>query len=204
MLFRAYLFSLPWMAFFAAAAFYPGEVFSGASWRTLVGSTLAAILLFGGLTVAYYGLERSNHIRSGEVDAALYFYRTAPAGSLLMLTAPNFPARLAGNYDGYIEPGHNFDPNLMLFPRFRHRMLGASDVDDVAEVMAGYRTTAYLMLSKSQVAHAELFGLSPHGAIPNLERALLGSSRFRVVYRNQDATLVQLRQPGPSGPGEAP
>jgi hypothetical protein len=50
------------------------------------------------------------------------------------------------------------------------------------------------MVSTSQAAYAELFDLVPPGAVQQLEQALLVSPRFRVVYRNGDATLLRLRR----------
>jgi hypothetical protein len=47
------------------------------------------------------------------------------------------------------------------------------------------------MVSTSQAAYAELFDLAP-GAVQRLEQALLVSPRFRVVYRDGDATLLRL------------
>jgi hypothetical protein len=148
-------------------------------------------VLLGGLLVTYFGQERANHIRPGEVAAARRFYRVAPPGSLLMLVASNFPSRLDAGYPHH--PGYSYDPSLLALPHFQDRMLGPADVDAVVRELAGH-PDAYLMLSTSQTAHAELFDLAPPGAVDRLERALLASPRFRVVYRNDDATLLRLRQ----------
>jgi hypothetical protein len=193
-LFRAYLFSLPWTAVLAASAFFPHRGAAhdpaGAA-RTAAALVTAGGVLVGGLLVAYFGLERANHIRPGEVAAARHFYRAAPPGSFLMLVASNFPTRLDAGYPRH--PGYSYDPSLLALPRFQDRMLGPADVDAVVRELAGYRV-AYLMLSTSQTAHAELFDLAPVGAVERLERALLASPRFRVVYRNDDATLLRLRR----------
>jgi hypothetical protein len=193
-LFRAYLFSLPWAALLAAGAFFPRR--SAARGLPGAGRAAAAVVatggvLLGGLLVAYFGQERANHIRPGEVAAARRFYRVAPPGSLLMLVASNFPSRLDAGYPHH--PGYSYDPSLLALPHFQDRMLGPADVDAVVRELAGH-PDAYLMLSTSQTAHAELFDLAPPGAVDRLERALLASPRFRVVYRNDDATLLRLRQ----------
>jgi hypothetical protein len=193
-LFRAYLFSLPWTAFLAAGAFFPHRgAARGPAREARTAAALAATgaVLAGGLLVAYYGLERANHIRPGEVAAAHRFYQVAAPGSFLMLVAANFPSRVDAGYPRH--PGFAYDPSLLALPRFQDRMLGRGDVDAVARELVGYRA-AYLMVSTSQAAHAELFDLTPPGAVDRLERALLASPRFRVVYRNDDATLFRLRR----------
>jgi hypothetical protein len=193
-LFRAYLFSLPWTAFLAAGAFFPHRGAARAparAARTAAALVATGGVLVGGLLVAYFGLERANHVRPGEVAAAQRFYQVAAPGSFLMLAAANFPSRLDAGYPRH--PGFSYDPSLLALPRFQDRMLGPADVDAVARELAGY-PAAYLLVSTSQAAHAELFDLAPPGAVDGLERALLASPRFRVVYRNDDATLFRLRR----------
>jgi hypothetical protein len=193
-LFRAYLFSLPWMAFLAAAAFFPNRSAARSlarARRTAAALTMVSSLLAGGLLVAYFGLERANHLRAGEVAAAHRFYQVAPPGSFLLLVAPNFPTRLDANYPDY--RGYSYDPSLLAMPGFQDRMLGPADVDAVARELAGYRH-AYLMVSTSQAAYAELFDITPPGAVERLQQGLLDSPRFRVVYRNGDATLFRFRR----------
>jgi hypothetical protein len=193
-LFRAFLFSLPWTAFLAAGAFFPhrGAARTPAkAVRTAAALVATGGVLVGGLLVAYFGLERANHLRPGEVAAAHRFYQVAPPGSFLMLVAANFPTRLDASYPRH--PGFSYDPSLLALPRFQDRMLGPADVDAVAQELAGY-PAAYLMVSTSQAAHAELFDLAPPGAVDRLERALLASPKFGVVYRNDDATLFRLRR----------
>jgi hypothetical protein len=193
-LFRAYLFSLPWTAFLAAGAFFPQR--SAARTTTaavLTAGALVAVggLLVSGLLVTYFGLERANHVRPGEVAASRFFYKYSPRGSFLLLVASNFPTRLDASYPRH--PGYAYDPSLLALPRFQDRMLGPADIDAVIRQLSGYRV-AYLMFSTSQTAHAELFDLAPPGAVDRLQRALLASPRFRVVYRNDDAVLFRLRR----------
>jgi hypothetical protein len=193
-LFRVYLFSLPWTALLAAGAFFPvrgaARGRAGAV-RTAAALTATGSVLVAGLLVAYFGLERANHLRPGEVAAARRFYQVAPPGSFLMLVASNFPTRLDARYPEH--PGYGYDPSLLALPRFQDRLLGPADLDAVVYELGGYRD-AYLMVSTSQADYAELFDLAPPGAVERLERALLASPRFRVVYRNADATLLRLRR----------
>jgi hypothetical protein len=191
-LFRVYLFSLPWTALLAAGAFFPHRGAArdrAGAIRTAAGLAATGAVLVGGLLVAYFGLERVNHLRPGEVAAAHRFYQVAPPGSFLMLVASNFPTRLDAGYPDH--PGYAYDPSLLALPQFQDRMLGPADVDAVVYELGGYRD-AYLMVSTSQASYAELFDLAPPGAVERLERALVASPRFRVLYRNDDATLLRL------------
>jgi hypothetical protein len=191
-LFRVYLFSLPWTALLAAGAFFPHRGAArdrAGAIRTAAGLAATGAVLVGGLLVAYFGLERVNHLRPGEVAAAHRFYQVAPPGSFLMLVASNFPTRLDAGYPDH--PGYTYDPSLLALPQFQDRMLGPADVDAVVYELGGYRE-AYLMVSTSQANYAELFDLAPPGAVGRLERALVASPRFRVLYRNDDATLLRL------------
>jgi hypothetical protein len=193
-LFRVYLFSLPWTALLAAGAFFPhlgaarGQ--AGAT-RATAALVVTGGVLVGGLLVAYFGLERANHLRPGEVAAAHRFYQVAPPGSFLMLVASNFPTRLDAGYPEH--PGYTYDPSLLALPQFQDRTLGPADIDAVVHELGGHRH-AYVMVSTSQANYAELFDLAPRGAVERLEQALLASPRFRVVYRNDDATLLRLRR----------
>jgi hypothetical protein len=45
-----------------------------------------------------------------------------------------------------------------------------------------------------RMAAAALLEQLLRGAVGRLERALLASPRFRVIYRNGDATLLRLRR----------
>jgi hypothetical protein len=74
--------------------------------------------------------------------------------------------------------------------QFQDRMLGPADAHAVVRELSGY-PDAFLMVSTSQATYAELFDLAP-GAVQRLEQALLVSPRFRVVYRDGDATLLRL------------
>jgi hypothetical protein len=71
-------------------------------------------------------------------------------------------------------------------------MLGPADIDAGVYELGGYRD-AYLMVSTSRAIYAELYDPAPPGPVQRLG-SLLVSPRFRVVYRNGDATLLRLRR----------
>jgi hypothetical protein len=54
-------------------------------------------------------------------------------------------------------------------------------------------TQSFLIITRSMKAEAELFGTFRRGDLDRLERVLAGSTRFRVRFRNDDATVFALR-----------
>jgi hypothetical protein len=190
-LMRTFFFALPWAAFLAAGLFFPRPD-AAATWRKATALLVVSGVLLSALLLAYFGLEKANRVRAGEVDAARWFYEHAEPGSLLMLAAPNFPTRLAANYHEF--PGFDYDVSLLQSPRFTDGLDGG-DVGGVIAEIEGWRTYGYLMLSSSQVGHAELMGLTEPGDLDALEDALMASGRFELVYGNDDARLLRLLSP---------
>jgi hypothetical protein len=76
---------------------------------------------------------------------------------------------------------------------------------------SAYVPASYLILTRSQAQEENLTGNWPPGAFDRVTSDLLTSGRFRVVYRNADAMILQLlrrgfQQPTPLGvlaPGES-
>jgi GT2 family glycosyltransferase len=194
-MFRAYLFALPWLAFFAAWACMRlparrGRVRMSCRRLGFATSVLTACLLF-----AYFGQELANHISPSEVRAAEWYERNAPAGSARLQLAPSVPARLTARYPKVtladLEP-------VLTHPELRGRRLGARDLPRIERLMreAGGRRT-YLVLTQHQDDFARLNGLLPAGSATGLARAVAGSPDFRPVYLRPGASIFELREPLP-------
>jgi hypothetical protein len=203
-IFRIYLFSLPWVAVLAASALAPRV----RPWGRLTGATVAVVL--AGVVVlflaAFYGSVELYRVRPGAVEAMAYFYAHAEPESVLGLGAPNVPARLAANYSDFL--GGSTPPPLTTVDEFRHHLLGPADV---VALTALYDSNAgatpggvYLALGADQDVYAEMLGFMPKGALASLDRALAGSPRWRVFYRDRDAVIYQLRPPAASVSEVAP
>jgi len=204
--FRIYLFSLPWTALLAASALEPAPGrrarFPGAT--VAVGGVLALIVVL--FMSASFGAEELYRIRPGEVEASRYFYAHAQPDSVLILGAAHFPSRVAANYEiQQFTP----DPNLNLFStteRFRNRLLGADDLPALSSFAGEYAASAeggvYLALTAGQETYAEVLGQTAKGSLASLDRALGTSAEWDTFYRNADAVLYRFL--GPSEPAPAP
>jgi hypothetical protein len=195
-IYRVYLFSLPWFALLTAFALRPG----GDDWssaRAVARLLLPLALLLGLFLPAYFGMAATNEVRPGEVAASQYFYDHAPPRSVLMIAAPQFPVRLAGNYEQFRLTTGEASPSLLTVkPSLRHKMLGDRQVPGIAQVMRNYGggQPVYLVVSRNGKVTSEVLDLLPRGSLDKLERGLSRSRRFRVWYRNADATIFQLVQ----------
>ncbi len=192
--YRVYLFSLPWLALLSAFALRPGR-HGWSSARNLPRLALPLLVLLALFLPAYFGMAETNEVHPGEVAASEYFYRNAPPHSLLMLASPQFPVRMASNYEQFQLAIGESDPNLLVVePSLRHRMLGAREVPVIAEVLRDYGggRPAFLVVSRNGKIYSDVFDLLPRGSLDRLELALARSKRFRVWYRNGDTTIYQL------------
>jgi hypothetical protein len=139
---------------------------------------LVSVGLLGGFLFTRYGNERADHFTSKEVDAIHYLYNVAEPGSLWVAAEFNLPWRFQD-----VE---------------KHEYMSLTtdiirNIDELIELMENKEyPRAYLILTRSQKAYAELFaGLSP-GSWEHLEKDLLESSRFQLIFSNEDAKIFVL------------
>jgi hypothetical protein len=186
---RVFLFSSPWRIILVAW----GLATLRGAWRPL----LAGVLAIGAVTVltlpTFLGRAPLVVIPHAEVTAATYFYSHAPTGSVLTLAGPDFPTRLEPRYAAMADPME--DVNLMLYPALRGHRLGASDIPRVINFMHLYSHSDFLVFAPSEVRYAVATRLVPAGSLESLERAVAGSSGFRLWFRASDVSIYQLVEP---------
>ncbi len=191
-IYRVYLFSLPWAAYLAAQAIVPlGK--NRIALRSL--RTAVPVLAMTALILpTYFGLERVSQIRTGEVDAAEYFYANARPGSVMLGIEPNFPAKLAGNYDQFQHPGAG---DLSGFAR-QGRTVDMNTVtpEQLQTILEGMieatpAVDKYVALSKSQTAYSKVFGTLPPNSVPNLAARLAKAPKWKVWLHNNDAVIYE-------------
>ena len=181
--FRVYLFALPFLAFFAAAALYPSPQ-AGRRQRTAVLSILLSLVMLVGLLFGYYGKERQYYFTQDEVAATEFIHNIAPAHSLLIDGAWGYSLQHQ-NYEDY-----DYLSLISMLVEDREELI-AAPVDFLSPIMESY-PTAYLVLSRSQKAAIDMTGAMPAGSLQKIELALLESPKFKVIYRNPDAAVFVL------------
>lgn len=176
-LLRIYLFSLPFVAFFVAAAFMPHE--HRASWRLSVVVVLASMLMAAGFMLTRYGNEAYEMVTADEYRALQFVTDHADPGE--PIAGVNTRVAL-----GYAEYEQHANPNLAGF--FRE-----DDIDGLVGEMrsrAPHRGYAWLIVSRSQHQYARLvYGMSEHdwsARVAELAR------RGTLVYVNPDATVYRM------------
>lgn len=181
-LLRIYLLSLPFVAFFAAAFFFPLHR-SEASRAKTVQVGLITVAMLVAFFFARYGNERANQFTSSEIQAIDHLYSISPRGSVLVAGSENVPWR-SRHYADY-----------------RHRTLTAlaeqrqqplPRLEDVASlVMERPDRRLFVLITRSQKAHVELLGIWPPESLDGLESQLAGSPLFKLVFANRDATIFE-------------
>lgn len=199
MLFRVYLFSLPFTAFFVASLFFPLPSL-GRRAITAVAAALTATLLLAGFLFSYYGKERMNFFTKQEVAVSRFVFDHAPAGSLVIAGTSNYPWGWQGyeRFD-YVFIGEN-EPR-----RYRDEVLG-TPVETMTRLMTDPRRPgAYLVITRSQKVQTEMTGLMPAGSLDRLEQILLASGRFEIAYGNDDGHVIVpvAAPPAQHGVGDA-
>jgi hypothetical protein len=186
---RVILFSAPWCGVLIAWALT--TVRRPVAIRVL---TAAVTALFAALFVpAYFGTAQLTVMPPEEVRASEYLYEHGRPGSVVMLAAPDFPARLAPNYPKFVGPQTESEPNLLRTDQFRGRPLGPDDVPAVRALMRDYAKRGYLVFSRTQSKFTRLFGLTPPGALRDLERAIADSPEFELFHANPRTRIYELK-----------
>ena len=191
MIYRVYLFSLPWLAFLAASFFLPGKKPDGKSqrpsWKASFSVLLVSLLLLTGFSTVYYGNERMNNYSQAELTAARYLYQTAPTGSILIKVNFSFPYKFEPNYNQYVEFAMVNDPNEI------HQGYVITDVEDIVNLVTEFKYPAgYVVFSRSQREYAELSGVVSLPWVDQLENQIRRSTYFQLVYSNQDVQIFRM------------
>jgi glycosyltransferase involved in cell wall biosynthesis len=191
--YRAYLFALPWLSFFAAAALAPARGRKQAVGRraafAVTSAALGACVLF-----AYFGLELMNRVGPDDVAAARWFDRHGPRDSFRIGMTTNFPSRLTARYAVVYDSAYSGNQSLLDHPEFLRRRLGVADLPRIEQTLRSYGSPhTFVTLGASQENQARLYGLLPAGTTQTLSRALHGSPRFQLVYRRGSSSIFEYR-----------
>jgi hypothetical protein len=185
---RVILFSSPWCAALIAWALSTLP----RSGHRAAGLAIVAVVFAPLFVVSYLGQEELNIISPAEVRASAWFYAHAPHGSVLVLAAPGFPYRYGASYPAFRGPEGDANPNLMTEPAFQGRALGAAQVPGVAARIRDYSSRGYIAFSRDETAYAEVFRITPPGALEQLRRAVAASPMFRPWFHNRDVDIYEM------------
>jgi hypothetical protein len=182
-IFRAFLFALPFMAVAAAALFFPRQ------WsprRYLAGTALAVttVLLAAGFFLSNYGTDAMNYFTPQEVTAAQWLYRTAPAGAQVMAVNSNFPWAFV-HYDRYTYTfldGSGYSNDTLRDP-----------VQEISFLMSPpYPKVSYLVFTRSQAVQEAISGPWSASNFSRVYSTLMQSSAFKTVYLAKGVTILRL------------
>ncbi|XVU22098.1 hypothetical protein ACQPZJ_33170 [Actinoplanes sp. CA-054009] len=188
-IYRVFAFSLPFVGLLVGLL-WVGKGRRGVPMMIVSGVLMAALLLAGlqGLQGQLY----VHQVRATDIVAANYFYEHAETDSGLILVAPNFPTKLAGNY-GSFNKGHvSVDISLVGDPLFTNSISGARLPDIETYIRAMNYKTNYLVVSDAMADYTDYFGTEPKGAMTSLETALRASADWKVFYQGPGVTIFQL------------
>jgi hypothetical protein len=189
MLLRIYFFSEPFMVFFTASLFFdnsmvitckPARVHATFPWRTAAIIT-ANLILLSSFFFTRYGDERTTYITSDEWNAAQYLHQIAPAHSLILLPVGEAPVDFS-----YYE-GDDFSLLDQLWPD------AFTSANYLIQVMVGKdNPNSYVFFSQEEQVQATGWLGMPSDTLQRLETRLLETGRFKVIYRNSDAQILQF------------
>lgn len=185
-LFRVYLFAIPFLSILAASLFFPTNE-HGRKRISFLASASISILLFSGFLFAYFGKDRQYYFSPDEVNAAEYLYSTAPPNSLLIEGSKNYPSQFTNYEHFFYVPISRESPDAI-------QTILEQPVEELERWMSNERyEAAYLLITTSQKAEVEANGVMPQGALSIVEKKLINSGKFALEYDTPNAKIYRLK-----------
>lgn len=191
--FRLYFYALPFLAYFAAALFFPSYSRSRSPSPLLLLCPAILVLMLG-FVMANNGKDRQYWFSTAEVAAAAWLYEHAPAGSLLIEGSRNYPSQFR-NYENFI-----YVPLSEETPQVRAEVLEQPE-EVLGRWLSGYEH-GYVVITRSQKAGVDDLGIMPTGALEKIEQALTASPSFRLIHATADARIFTLNTATVTSNGE--
>jgi len=184
-LFRVFLFSLPFAAFFAAHALVDLPLLRGRLGALV--PFVVSLALLAGFLLAHFGKDGHYVFTPEEVAAATWLADNAPEGSLLVEGSRNYPTQFHNyEYFRYVPIDRE--------PLATRREIARRPVRTLERWMTDERdTAAYVLLTRSQQREETAMGFRPAGFLAGLEEDLRTSDRFAIAFENRDAVIFTLR-----------
>jgi hypothetical protein len=139
--------------------------------------------LLGAFFFTRYGDERMSYISSDEWNAAQYLQQIAPAHSFILLPCDEAPV----DFEYYQHDNYELLSVLWL------EALTDTNADHVIRIMvAKGNPNSYIFFSQEEQVQATQWQGLPDNILPQLEAKLLETGRFKLVYHNSDAQILQF------------
>lgn len=191
-IFRIFFFSLPFLAFFAAAAFLPVARPGSSIFSRMAATVVGAILVLAFL-LANNGKDLQYRFTDDETKAAIWLYDHAPANTLLVEGARNYPSQFK-NYENFTYlPLSNEDADT-------RRKVVANPAVVIGRWLSDPKWDAgYVIITRSQKAYVYSQAKMAKGSLDHIEQSLTKSPRFKIVYASRDAMIFSLNEAAPKG-----
>jgi hypothetical protein len=179
-LLRVYMFALPVTAVLLAGVLIPAGP-PARRWFSAAAAALLSAALIGSFYVTRYGNEVFEQVRPADVEAITWLYERAPRRSTFVAITSNVPWRFRA-VEQYTYTPLSDD-------------LGPQELKAIEREMRANPRGAFLIMSKAQYVYAESFYGRPSGWGRRLERQVIRSGRFRVIYTNPEVKIFVLARP---------
>jgi len=186
LLFRIFLFTLPWSALLIAYAVtaLPNQTRGARTVRTLTVATLSVVLT-AALTLTYFGQERMNYVRQGDLSSSLFVNDAAPPEAAVMTLTSNFPLNVRSSHLNYYELSWVYSAEPGRTP--------ADAVRDIVTFMRSREEPAsYFIVSRGQLEQAALLGTMPREFAEQIKMLAARHPKLRVVFQDGDAVVFEL------------
>ncbi len=184
-LFRSFLFSVPFVALFASSALLPSGDARPGRFRTGALACTSAVLI-SLFALAHFGKDNAYHFTKEEIAASTFLADNAVEPTLLVEGTGNYPGRFV-NYERFV-----YVP-IALEPPESIRALVKDPAGRLSQWLAEPRyKRAYVLITRSQKADLALGGSLPADTLDRIERSLRASAKFSIAFENRDAVIFTL------------
>ncbi len=183
--FRVFLFALPFLAFLAASLFFPAG-HTGKDRSTTAALVVALPVLTGALFLAAFGGDQRGVFSDDEIAAATLSTAPDDARALVIEGSRDYP----GQSVGYERFDH------LTIDRLSDRALGLLTDDPDTTLARWIRESdegaGYVVLTESQQLSVERLGTLPADLLPAVRADLSDSDLFEVVYDSTDGAAFRF------------
>jgi hypothetical protein len=194
-LMRVYLFALPVLAFFAAAALLPRR-WDHRSRMARASLVLVLVAMTGLFLFTRYGNQRVDRFTPADVAAVDSLYARAEPGSLFLVGSQNLPWKGEG-YAAY---------RYQTLDRLRPPVpdAGAAATAALAALRAHPGPGAFYVVTPSVYDDQAVTGSLPDGTLERIQAALETAPDFVLAYADGTALIYARTTPPPASGGAAP